>query len=672
MTTLDISTLLPWSNPREVPHLRKTVRNAEPTDVFRALWRQNEAELRAAGVGWSEWPRGSGKWQVSWWQALDSQELERREASARLSRAAASDFDAPHPPGLEFYPFQRAGIEYALSRSGCLIGDDCGLGKTVQAIGVINCDTTIQRVLLVTKASLKNNWRREAARWLTRPMRIGIATGSNFPDRQIVVINYDLLWRYRIAIRGIQWDLVVLDECQTICNPDTQRARAIIGYRPSKKSGEQELVPIMARRRLALSGTPFENRVSDLWPILFFLDPEAWRSKWGFYKRYCGARQTQFAKWNPEKCEKEVKTVWDTSGASNLEELNIMLRSRYMVRRLKKDVLSELPAKTRCIVELDSDQDVSAEAAIMDSHISALEEVEAGIELARAEEDSETFKARVRAMRAKQAVAFEALARARQESAVKKIPAAISVLQDEIESAGVKILVGAHHLQVLHELHAAFPGSVLVTGETPSDQRQAICDQFQSDPNCGPFFGSIRACGEGLNLFAAKIVWLFEIDWVPSKMVQFEDRAHRIGQRDAVLVKYGVVPGSIDARMLPVAIAKQEIIDSCLDSDLPDAMFEPIAAPDHEPLAKRREIAEEALLITSQQQAAIHAGLRALAGVCDGAQVIDGHGFNKIDALIGHELAALESLTPRQAALGRRLCRKYVKQLGTDLIGRMQ
>lgn len=133
-TTLDIASILPWSEPREITHLCKTVRSAEPTDAFRAIWNQHKDELKAAGVGWSEYPKGSGKWRVSWWQPLNGAVAEARAASAELSRAATSDFEPPCPEGLSYMPFQKAGIHFLANRkggspshSGVLIADEMGL-----------------------------------------------------------------------------------------------------------------------------------------------------------------------------------------------------------------------------------------------------------------------------------------------------------------------------------------------------------------------------------------------------------------------------------------------------------------------------------------------------------------------------------------------------------------
>lgn len=659
---MNIATLLPWGPAKEVMTGRgpRLLRVADPDETFWDLWRSRKAELQAAGVACGKKGR-TMEWQICWWTELPKAVVAERQANADASRAASSDFDPPCPLGLAYYPFQRAGIAYAKDKEGCLIADEAGLGKTCQSIALINLDESIEYVLVVTRATLKLNWKREIERWLTRDFQILITTGQYFPratiKNTIIIANYDNLLKWKVRLDAIEWDMVILDEAQAIKNRSAQRTKALIGYYPSLKkqeAGEKVIERVKARRRVALSGTPMEQRPEELWAILNFLDPKRWGSFYGYAKRFCGATSNGYG--------------METSGASNLPELQKILRETCMVRRLKKDVLKELPPKTRMIVELDSDQDTSNDEATWNKHQGTLEKAQVDLELARASEDNEAFKEAVKRIGQCTQIAFDEIARVRHDSAVSKLPAAIAMLQEEMDEFGVKILVFFHHRDVGQELKRWFPMGVLVTGETSLPDRDEAVSRFQNESNTGPFFGSIRACGEGLTLTAAHLVIFIEEDWVPSKTSQCEDRAHRIGQKDNVLVKHYVVRNTIDAKMLPAQLEKQKVIDAALDDEHAEIVYEPVLLPKHEPIGKRREIAEQALLITTVQNKAIHNGLKRLAWMCDGANKLDGHGFSKIDAGVGHSLAAQSSLTPRQAALGRMLCRKYKRQLG-DLPG---
>lgn len=662
---LNLESVTQWGEPKEVQtkYGPRILRKATPDETFWTFWRQHQGELKAAGISVTKDLR-SGQWGVCWWSKVGQDVEAERAATTEASRASTSDFEPPKPEGLNYYPFQKAGIAFINSKPGVLLADDMGIGKTIQAIGVINVHRAeINRVLVVTKASLKENWRRELCKWLCVPMTIGIATGQYWPrDCDVVIINYDVLSKHMTSLRKKEWDLVVLDESAAIKNREAKRTKAVVGYKPSQKKqaeGATVISPIPAKRRLCLSGTPIENRPEELWTSLFYLDPQRWPSFWSYAKRYCAAKDTGWG--------------MDTSGASNLDELQRILRSTIMIRRKKSEVLTELPAKTRQVIELDSEglEDViEADKACFGRCQNELEEAQAQIELAKASDSEEEFKEAVQRLTGAN-FAFTEMARVRHETAVSKVPQMIEAIKEDLEECS-KIIVFGHHHDVLGPIHAAFPGSVMITGQTPPEDRQAICDVFQTNPACRVFVGSIRACGEGLTLTAANLVVFAEQDWTPGKVSQAEDRAHRIGQRDNVLVKHYVLPGTIDAKMIKTVVEKQGVIDQVMDKDPGDWAEAPILVPKHEPLVgKKKEIAEEALLITARQIELIHAGLQSLAGMCDGARQIDGHGFNKIDTHIGKALAQQGGLSPKQAALGRRLCRKYQKQLGRELVNEM-
>jgi hypothetical protein len=194
--------------------------------------------------------------------------------------------------------------------------------------------------------------------------------------------------------------------------------------------------------------------------------------------------------------------------------------------------------------------------------------------------------------------------------------------------------------------------------------RQAAVDRFQNDPNCLLFVGNIQAAGVGLTLTASSHVVFAELDWVPGNVTQAEDRCHRIGQTDSVLIEHLVLEGSMDARMATTLIAKQSVLTAALD-ELPE---QPVAVPARErgctEEVSRKQIVKEAAELSPEAIAEIHAKLQRLAGVCDGARELDGAGFNRFDSAIGKSLAMAHTLTQKQAALGARLVNKYRRQLG--------
>jgi SNF2 family DNA or RNA helicase len=582
------------------------------------------------------------------------------------SKAVTTDRVIPAPEGLKYYPFQAAGIAYAMDRKNTLFGDDMGLGKTIQAIGVINCDDTIKKVLVICPATLKNNWYREMSKWFTRKMRIGIGDSKICPLPEdgfnVCIINYDVITKHK-KLKEEKWDLLIADECHKLKNPKTIRGKFIYGAPRNNETGAEAIPPLQAKRILFLTGTPIVNRPSELFPIISYLDPETWGNKWRYFmSRYCNLNQTRWG------C--------DIKGANpdRLPELQDTLRRTIMVRRLKGDVLTELPAKTRQIIEIEPtpemEQYILAENDCMESKESTYNELKAKVELAKAGSE-DAYRNAVKELQSAMQVSFEEMARLRHETALAKAPAVIEDVQEALESVE-KVVIFAHHKDVISKIAAAFPGqAVTLTGDTSMENRQAAIDSFQIDPVIKVFVGSITAAGVGITLTAASTVIFAEFDWVPGNVTQAEDRCHRIGQKDAVNVRHIVLNGSLDSKLAKTLVEKQEIIELALDKEVEQVPITPgpQAATSR---TSRQKIEQEALSIGADQIEAIHEGLRVLSSMCDGARSLDGSGFNKIDAHIGKSLAAAFSLSARQACLGKKILLKYVRQLPEELYAKIK
>ena len=685
-TDIDLETIINWGKPKRVETKLgpRILRTGKPTEQFSAVWKADRDALKAVGISWSK-DRQTDEWQVCWWQQIDratltaegialAKAMEVANQNLEASRATDADIEVPRPEGLDYLPFQKAGIAFAQGKPGVLIADEMGLGKTIQAIGIINADTKISRVLIICPATLKINWSRELKKWLVRPMTIGIAGAKVFPTTDIVIVNYDVLHKWTKSLSNY-WDLMVCDEVHVIKNPKTIRAKAVIGYRPSKKevlAGIKGKSGIPARRKVGLTGTPICNRPSELFPIINWLDPETWPNFFKFALKHCGATQNGFG--------------WDMKGATNLDELQQTLRGSIMVRRLKKDVLTELPAKRRQIIEIapkgatkDLINDQNATAASWEDQIAMLK---VAVELAKVLDSAEGYAEAVANLKAGVTEAFTESAAKSHEIALAKVPFVIEHVREQIESG--KVIVFAHHLDVIASIANAFENVAVVTGAVDYVDRQKAVDRFQSDETCRVFVGGIKAAGVGLTLTKSSHVVFAELDWVPGNMSQCEDRAHRIGQTDSVLVQHIVLEGSLDARIAETLVKKQEVIDQALDRHVgkietasADYLDRSKIDGDSEPVVPTRikivtvtasEIERQAESITDDQKAAILEGLQMLDGSCDGARQIDGAGFNKFDSAIGKSLAQSGRLTNKQAVLGRKLVQKYQRQLYPALV----
>lgn len=483
------------------------------------------------------------------------------------------------PEGLEYLPYQKAGIAYALQLGNALIADEPGLGKTIQAIGVSNALEDARRILVIVPASLKINWQREFEKWDTKALsvsRVKDGKPDSWPtgNPEVVVINYDLVEQHYDRLTDQPWDLLVIDEAHALKNEDAKRTRAILGH----GSGQKRTPGIPANRKLFLTGTPILNRPAELWPLVHALDPDFYSDKRRYEIRYCNAHQTDFG--------------WNARGSSNLPELNRQLRARVMVRRRKSQVLKDLPPKTRQIIELDRPAlaDHNGQYRRLEQASAALEALyeQRNALAANYERDREQgplnaverarYQMQAKALVKEARVAFHQMSEVRKETALSKVPQVMELVKTSLGNG--KLILFCHHAEVVEAYKDALnhyfkkqagkrgtPSTVaVVSGQTPNEQRQAEADRFQEDDRCQVFIGSIQAAGTGLTLTAASTVLFAELDWVPGNMNQAEDRAHRIGQRDHVLVYHTAVEGSIDTQMIRRLIEKQQTIDAALEA----------------------------------------------------------------------------------------------------------
>jgi SWI/SNF-related matrix-associated actin-dependent regulator 1 of chromatin subfamily A len=439
------------------------------------------------------------------------------------------------PP--ELYEYQKEGVRFMLERPGTLLADDLGVGKSRQAIEVINALPAIRRILVVCPATVRIHWRRELEKWLLRPLSIGVAGVDDVPDEilakvNVLVINYDRLVQYRQLLEARVWGLAIYDEVHLLKTIEAKRS--------------QVALRIQAVKRLALSGTPLPNRPIELFGVLAWLNPTLWppKDRFRFALRYCGAVQTHFG--------------WDLSGASHLDELRDRLRSTVMLRRTKQEVLPFLPLKSRTVVELFPEADLQK---LLTEEWTAFRQFEA------TGASAESYSAKVKALKPVRLKAREHLALVRHKTALEKVPLCVEFITEALKTGSEKIIVFAHHRDVIAELDKRlgrfFPVQ-LVGGMTPLQKQKAI-DQFQRDPACRVFLGNIKAAGIGIDLSHCSHVVFVELDWVPGNVTQAEDRAWRIGTRASVLVQHLVLAGSLDAVMARVLISKQAVLSEVLE-----------------------------------------------------------------------------------------------------------
>ncbi|MDQ5833211.1 MAG: DEAD/DEAH box helicase [Actinomycetota bacterium] len=454
-------------------------------------------------------------------------EHDRASETVALSYAENADLDGLVLGG-ELHPFQRAGVRYALDRRRTFIADEQGLGKTVQALAALEVDGAFPAVV-ICPASVKLNWERETRKWL--PER-SVAVLEGRDDRawtakvegaEIVVLNYDILEAHLDKLIAQQPLAVVFDESHYVKNPQAQRTKAALELAGALAPGAL---------RLALTGTPILNRPEELVAQLRAL---------GRLREFgSGAR---------------LARRFRTAGSN--DRLHWNLRSRCYVRRTKKQVLPQLPAKRHDTVPI----------LLSNEHEYRLAEQDVIAWLQGLPLDLGTIDARVAAaLRAEQLVRLNNL---RQLAAGGKLPTALSWITDFLAS-GEPLVVFAEHIAIQKAVIERFPNSVHILGADSSHNRQRAVDDFQRDDGPQLIVCSLKAASQGITLTRASNVAFLELDWTPARHDQAEDRLHRIGQDSAVTAWYLLAPNTIDETMAELLERKRNVINAVTDGQVHD------------------------------------------------------------------------------------------------------
>jgi SWI/SNF-related matrix-associated actin-dependent regulator 1 of chromatin subfamily A len=439
------------------------------------------------------------------------------------------NLDLPHAKQLR--PYQRQGVAQIEAFKGrCLLADEMGLGKTIQALEWLALHPDLRPAVVVCPSSIKWNWKREASIWLPGE-RCAVLDGTDArPPRvcpPLIVISYDVLGKWVGTLREQSPLVVLLDESHRIKNPAAKRSKAVANLCAGVK------------HVLCITGTPVLQRPEELWTTLRLLRPDVFRSWWDFGVRYCGPQENRF------------KGGLDFKGSTNAAELNTLLSASCMVRRLKKDVLKDLPAKTRTVVPLDMD------AASRKEYADAIERWDA--EYAAAVERGDA--------RGVGAIAFRKFAELFGIIAERSMPAKAEWILEWLEDCDGKLIVFGHRHVMLHGLRDAIGAERCVLVDGACKDRQAACERFERDPTCRVLLGEFTAAGVGLNLTAASNVAFAELPWTPAEVEQAEDRAHRIGQVNPVNVWLLITRGTREEAVLGVLQAKRSVVGAVADGD---------------------------------------------------------------------------------------------------------
>lgn len=426
------------------------------------------------------------------------------------------------------YPYQGTGVSFFEMTNGRgLLADEMGLGKTIQALAWLQLRPEKRPVVIVVPSFLKLNWVKEAYDWMSKP-NVQTLNGQN-PNvpiiGEIIIINYDILPFWVDALKGINPKVLILDECHYIKNNKAKRTKAV------KKLAKG--IPHI----ISMSGTPFENRPIEIYNAINLVNPTVFPHFMKFAEKFCDAKHNGYG--------------WDFTGASNQKELHDVLTKTIMLRRLKKDVLKDLPAKQIVHVPMELDNYKDYKSAENDF-----------IEFVRQLKGNETA---ARASSAQQLAEIEGL---KQLAVQGKLKDSINWIQDFLET-GKKLVVFAVHKFVIDALMNEFGNiAVKVDGSMTTVQKNAAVEAFQGQNksfNPQLFIGNIKAAGVGITLTAASDVFVMELPWTPGALQQAIDRVHRISQDNAVTAYMPLAADSIEFKIAHLLDFKKKNFDSIMD-----------------------------------------------------------------------------------------------------------
>lgn len=449
------------------------------------------------------------------------------------------------PADQELWPFQKAGIEYALRRRNTLIGDQPGLGKTAQAICFAN-EIAAKRVLVLCPANIRLQWAKNIRRWTTMAwpyVVYPILRGGHgvHPSAAWTVVSYDLARTPAIAAalaKGI-YDLLVLDEahyCKTI---DAGRTRSVFGGGANRTA---EPLASRAGAILALTGTPLPNRPREAYTLARGLcwDSIDMMSEDSFTRRFNPTMRR-------EKVTADGRTVvFNDERTGRHGELQARLRSNFMVRRQKRDVLTQLKLPVFDIVQVE-------ETAAIKQALAA----ESMLEI-----DPENLEGA-------DAVVLGDIATVRRLMGVAIAPQAADYVEMVLDGGEDKIVLFAYHHQVMDILEARLRkyGVVRVDGAVSPQKKQKLVDLFRTEKRIRVFLGQMVSVGtgtDGLQDVCSHAIFA-EADWVPGNNQQAVDRLDRGGQTRTVQADFLVAAGSFSERVLATALRKLKTTHAALD-----------------------------------------------------------------------------------------------------------
>jgi SWI/SNF-related matrix-associated actin-dependent regulator of chromatin subfamily A-like protein 1 len=441
-------------------------------------------------------------------------------AIARLAKGTRVRPTIKLPDGL--YPFQQDGVRYIINTGGrCIVADAMGLGKTIEALAYVKMFGG--KILIVSPANVLFKWRDEYRKWVGGSCEVILTGAEPLPEVDALIMSYAIMTGRYEELAQMPFDIGIWDEAHYLKNPKAQRTRVAKG-----------IINAGLQRVLFLSGTPFMNEPTELFPLLNMIDPLGFRDYWQYVRKYCGAELIDGMLIVPKR------TV------TNVDELTKRLE-KVMIRRTKQDVLSELPDLTRSYIPIEIDN--------MSAYVRACRDVSGWLR-----EKGKEVKSISNVL--------TKLGILRQIIGEGKVAAAVELAENILES-GQSVVLFAHHKDVVAKLMGRLKSyrPLVIDGSTPAAKRNENSKLFLMPQS--PFRVMIMsvAGAEGIDMYSASDIIFVEREWTPAKEEQAESRLHRIGQKSNVTAHYIVAAGTYDEEMNKLVQEKRQVTGQVIKQD---------------------------------------------------------------------------------------------------------
>jgi len=512
------------------------------------------AKLTAAGVEVTVYPDA---------EALMQHMLYQERMAAKVAEIRADPAGHPLRTALlkaELLPYQLDGIAFAAGVGRAILADDMGLGKTIQGIGVAEMlarEAGVARVLVVCPTTLKSQWRSEIRRFSERSCQLVLGSAAERPAQYatgafFTVCNYEQVLRDLPVIETVDWDLIVLDEAQRIKNWQAKTSRVIKG--------------LASRFALALSGTPLENRLGELYSVIQFVDDRRLGPAFRFFNRH-----------------RVVDDKGKVLGYKDLTELRKKL-APVLLRRTRAQVMKQLPPRTTEIVRIAP---TGQQMDIHDGH----KRIVASIVRKAYISEMDLLRLQKALLMCRMVANSTFLVNKEPPGYSSKLERIEGLLDDLARERNRKTVLFSEWTTMLGLIEPLIEDRgmryVRLDGSIPQKKRQQLVHAFQRDRDCR-LFVTTNAGATGLNLQAANTVINVDLPWNPAVLEQRIARAHRMGQKRPVHVYVLVTEQTIEENLLATLAAKQHLALAALDAESDVDMLD--LASGIEELKRRMEV----------------------------------------------------------------------------------